>query len=226
MAGPSGSTPILGLPYPTPDDNVDVPRDIKALADAIEGGGGAGSPGLIFVGEVRWIAVNTAPAGWLACDGAARSRSTYSRLFAAIGAVFGAGDGSTTFNVPDLRGRASVGAGQGAGLTARAIGTKWGVEAVALSTAQMPSHSHGGATGGASRSLNHSHGVTGDRNTAGGYAPTNLATGGVVGAFVTDGVLYNDDLNHGHALLADGGNAAHDNTQPSIAIPAYIYAGA
>lgn len=55
-------------------------------------------------GEVAAFARNTAPEGWLVCNGQAVSRTTYARLFAAIGTTFGAGNGSTTFNVPDLRG--------------------------------------------------------------------------------------------------------------------------
>lgn len=76
-----------------------------------------------------------APAGWLLCDGAAVSRATYAALFAAIGTNHGAGDGSTTFNVPDLKGRAPIGAGSGAGLTSRVVGTKLGGEL-------LTSHSH------------------------------------------------------------------------------------
>lgn len=53
----------------------------------------------------------TAPSGWLLCDGAAVSRTTYASLFSAIGTTFGAGDGSTTFNVPDFKGRTAVGVG-------------------------------------------------------------------------------------------------------------------
>jgi microcystin-dependent protein len=55
-------------------------------------------------GTVIHVAMNTAPTGYLAADGAAVSRSTYSTLFAAVGTTFGAGNGSTTFNLPDLRG--------------------------------------------------------------------------------------------------------------------------
>lgn len=55
-------------------------------------------------GTVAFFAMRNAPAGWLKCNGAAVSRSTYSALFAAIGTTFGAGNGSTTFNLPDLRG--------------------------------------------------------------------------------------------------------------------------
>lgn len=55
-------------------------------------------------GEVRYFAMSTAPTGYIKANGAAISRSTYSRLFSAIGTTYGAGDGSTTFNLPDLRG--------------------------------------------------------------------------------------------------------------------------
>lgn len=55
-------------------------------------------------GMVAPFAISTAPAGWLECDGAAVSRTTYAALFAAIGTTFGSGDGSATFNLPDLRG--------------------------------------------------------------------------------------------------------------------------
>lgn len=55
-------------------------------------------------GQVSYFAMNTAPSGWLIADGSAISRTTYSILFSAIGTIFGSGDGSTTFNIPDLRG--------------------------------------------------------------------------------------------------------------------------
>ena len=55
-------------------------------------------------GAVTFFARNSAPAGWLKANGAAVSRTTYAALFSAIGTAFGAGDGSTTFNLPDLRG--------------------------------------------------------------------------------------------------------------------------
>jgi microcystin-dependent protein len=62
-------------------------------------------------GVVSPYAGSSAPTGWLLCDGAAISRSTYATLFTAISTTFGAGDGSTTFNVPDMRGRMAQGAG-------------------------------------------------------------------------------------------------------------------
>lgn len=61
-----------------------------------------------------------APSNWLLCDGSAVNRSTYAALFAIIGVVYGSGDGSTTFNLPDLRGRVAVGLGTHADIDALA----------------------------------------------------------------------------------------------------------
>ncbi len=85
---------------------------------------------------------STIPTGFLECDGSAVSRYTYATLFAAIGTTWGAGDGSTTFNLPDLRGRSPLGAGTGSGLTARTLGGTGGAETVALATSELPSHNH------------------------------------------------------------------------------------
>jgi microcystin-dependent protein len=68
-------------------------------------------------GAVTDYAGATPPTGWLLCDGSAVSRATYAALFTLIGTTYGAGDGSTTFNVPDLRGRVSVGKGSGSGVS-------------------------------------------------------------------------------------------------------------
>ena len=83
-----------------------------------------------------------APTGWLFCDGAAVSRETYAALFAAIGVVWGAGDGSTTFNLPDARGRSAMGAGQGSSLTARTLGATLGEESHALTANENGTHKH------------------------------------------------------------------------------------
>lgn len=89
------------------------------------------------------------PSGWLLCYGQAVSRTTYAVLFAAIGTTYGAGDGSTTFAVPDLRGRAPVGKDNMGGVAAgrlttisNNLGTGGGAETHTLTVAQMPGHSH------------------------------------------------------------------------------------
>ena len=84
----------------------------------------------------------TAPSGWLLCNGAAVSRATYADLFAIVGTTFGSGNGSTTFNVPNMAGRAPIGAGAGASLTNRVLGATGGEEEHTLTVAEMPSHQH------------------------------------------------------------------------------------
>jgi microcystin-dependent protein len=96
-----------------------------------------------LIGEVRLFAGNFAPAGWAFCDGSLLPISENEVLFAIIGTTYG-GDGQNTFAVPDLRGRVPMGTGQGTGLSNRVIGEKAGQEAVTLTTANMPSHSHTG----------------------------------------------------------------------------------
>lgn len=88
-------------------------------------------------GIVIPFAGNTAPQGYLLCDGSAVSRDTYSALFTAIGTVYGAGDGSTTFNVPDLSGRVVLGVSQ-----SHALGTTGGEETHTLTEQELPTHSH------------------------------------------------------------------------------------
>lgn len=80
------------------------------------------------VGVIKEYGGTTAPAGYLFCNGDAVSRTTYARLFAKIGTAFGVGDGSTTFNIPDMIGAAPAGAGTSSGYTQNetiALGTKY-----------------------------------------------------------------------------------------------------
>lgn len=90
-------------------------------------------------GTVAAYVAATAPAGWLLCDGSPVSRTTYSTLFGVVGTAYGAGDGSTTFNLPDLRGRVGVGfAASGGHIDVSTIGNNDG------STApnRRPKHRH------------------------------------------------------------------------------------
>ena len=96
-----------------------------------------------FVGEIRMFGGNFAPVGWLFCYGQTLSMNDpdYSVLGTLLGSAFG-GDGVNTFRLPDLRGRAALGAGQGTGLTNRPLGAMGGSESVALTVDQIPSHNH------------------------------------------------------------------------------------
>lgn len=99
-------------------------------------------------------AAAAAPTGWLLCYGQAVSRTTYAALFTAISTTFGVGDGSTTFNLPDMRGRVAAGVDNMGGSTAgrvtnavsgfvgTTLGAAGGLESHTLITAEMPSHTH------------------------------------------------------------------------------------
>lgn len=93
-------------------------------------------------GTVESFAGINPPNGWLLCNGQTISRTTYISLFTAIGTIYGAGDGLTTFTLPDMRGRVSVAAGAGPGLSNRALGDKDGEEKHTLTINEMPSHTH------------------------------------------------------------------------------------
>lgn len=106
----------------------------------------AGLAGLTLspVGSVVAYAGATPPTTWLSCEGQAVSRTTYAALFKAIGVLWGAGDGTTTFNLPDLRGRTLVALDAGTARTpvATAIAINGGASTVTLTAAQIPAHSH------------------------------------------------------------------------------------
>ena len=88
-----------------------------------------------------WL-TGTPPSGFIMLDGSAISRTTYAPLFALWGTTYGAGDGSTTFGLPDFRGRSIIGVGTGLGLTARTLGQTGGEELHTLQVSEMPSHQH------------------------------------------------------------------------------------
>jgi microcystin-dependent protein len=149
-------------------------------------------------GAVQFFARNTAPAGWMKANGATISRTTYAALFAAIGTTFGAGDGSTTFKIPDLRGEFPRGWDDSRGVdSGRSFGT--------AQTQDYQSHAHSGTTLGGG-----SHNHTGSTTGAGAHAH-NLSGGNVSGSSVvsiggasvtrnypTDGVG-----DHSHGLYVD-----------------------
>lgn len=149
------------------------------------------------VGSVIVWTTTTAPGGFLLCDGSAVSRATYAGLFAVVGTTYGAGDGATTFNLPDMRGRviimvdgaaARVTSASTNGANADTLGGVGGAQTHTLSTAELPSHTHatifGTGTGSTYR-------VAGDGDTT---PSSTFSTG------------------------STGGGAAHSNTQPWIAL--------
>lgn len=197
---------------------------------------------LIPVGCIVDFGGTAAPSGWLICDGSAVSRTTYADLFAAIGTTHGAGDGSTTFNLPDLRGRVRVGTNAG---TFTPVGAKGGEETHSLSISELASHSHSVSGETSQENAAHSHSGTTDsggahnhtvlghsgsgENTllgtagAGTTADSNTSTGGAhTHAFTTS----TESANHEHTFSVTsgsaGGGTGHNNLQPYMALISII----
>jgi microcystin-dependent protein len=94
-----------------------------------------------FLGEIRLFGFGYNPKNWRLCDGSLLAIQSNTALFSVIGIRFG-GNGTTNFQLPDLRGRAAIGVGRGNGLTAQVIGQVGGQPNVALTSAQIPLHNH------------------------------------------------------------------------------------
>lgn len=116
---------------------VDVNGDVFASGNMRSRGGGIDSP----TGAITAFAGTVAPQGWLLCDGSAVSRTTYADLFAVIGTAYGAGNGTSTFNLPNLQGRVPVGR-NGSEAEFDELGDSGGEKEHTLTVDEMPTHSH------------------------------------------------------------------------------------
>jgi microcystin-dependent protein len=162
--------------------------------------GTAGASGMP-AGSISAFAGSAAPTGWLLCFGQAVSRTTYADLFSAISTTYGSGDGSTTFNLPDLRGRVAVGkdnmggtaanrmTSSGSGIDGTSLGSNGGSQTHTLTTAQLAAHTHG--IPGSDQSM----------------------SGNPTAPYVSN-LVYNSSS--GQPTDSAGGGQAHQNTQPSI----------
>ena len=162
-----------------------------------------------YIGEIRVFGGTFAPVGWHLCDGSSLDISIYQVLYSLIGTTYG-GNGTTNFNVPDLRGRAIISEGQLTGGSNYPIGQLLGTENVTITTGQMPPHPHGvgGLTGPGSVN-SPSNQVLPAASTA-----TNPAYDGTGGTMVSLAP---------QSVTTAGGNLPHDNRQPYLAIT-YIIA--
>lgn len=194
-----------------------------------------------LVGESVDYGGAAAPSLWLLMFGQAISRTTYASLFGVISTTFGAGDGLTTFNVPDARGRVVAGADNmggsaanrlttASGMTAGTIGGTGGLETVILSTAQMPTHSHSVTDGGHTHSVSdptHTHSINASaivasgNYAAGGIGAFNGAVAGTASAAAT-GISIVSNVT-GISIQNAGSSALHTNVQPTLVMNKIIY---
>ena len=202
------------------------------LSETIDGGTtlaiSAGESLVLYCNGTAWVTVGkasgvpsgslvayggtAAPSGWLLCDGSAVSRTTYASLFTAISTTFGVGDGSSTFNIPDLRGRVVAGQDDmggsaasrlttaGSGVDGATVGAVGGSQTHTLTTAQLASHAHQEQVWNSdTSSVVAAYGVSG---VSGTQAP--IASGSVYSGATA--------LN----TAAAGSGDAHNNTQPTL----------
>ena len=163
--------------------------------------------GLLEPGDIKPTYRTTASPGWLMCDGAAVSRTTFAALFAVLGTTHGAGDGANTFNVPDHRGRSPIGAGIGPGLSINyPVGARFGEEFHTLTGTEMPNHNPPVFDPGHAHNAGKNQGIL----TPGGGVDLLAATGPVAG-------WDTGASGTGISLGAAGGNGAHNTVHPVIA---------
>lgn len=161
-----------------------------------------------YTGDLKYSIVNSNHDGWFLCNGQTLSRTHYSKLFNIIGTNFGVGDGSTTFNLPDARGRVVGLIGQGSTLTNRTMGNMIGSETHTLTIDEMPSHSH------TINDPGHSHGYTNNVNNQN----TDNAFGTETAADETDLSQTTSSSTTGITINSNGGGLPHNNMQPTLFI--------
>lgn len=171
---------------------------------------------LVEPGRLADTAASSAPNGWLLCDGSAVSRTTYADLFAIISTTYGTGNGSTTFNVPDMRGRVSVGKDDmGGSAASRITNAQAGFVGTTL-----------GAAGGDQRTQQHAHTLTDpghDHDTV-LQATSSGANGASLVWLKSDGGVNNDPKTLTSSsettgiTMANFGAGSSQNVQPSIVV--------
>ena len=205
----------------------------------------------MLTGSIVMFAGSVAPQGWLLCDGSAVSRSQYSALFDIVDTTYGEGDGSTTFNLPDLRGRVMIGASD-----SHPVASIGGEETHSLTENELPQHSHvvgqhGHNNGITIKTPELSHTITQAAFTY--SAPggtTNFTTGsGSYSVTSYNGTTSTNATRHTNVSISNhaaadcsvsgsiddcdafntetaGGGESHDNMQPFITLNYIIYTGA
>lgn len=227
-AGPAAVVPLgVGLAF-----------EAGALVNTVKG---------LPIGTVVPFAGGFAPPYWLMCYGQEVDRTIFATLFSVIGTTYGVGNGSTTFNIPDLRGRVAAGRDNMGGTNANRIkdtvdgkvmGNTVGTERHILTVNQLATHNHAGSTAVADGLHRHLNVIEGDQTNSN---PTIDANESIVSqntanlSYRLNGSTATPDVgrsgeagSHTHALnIVDAGtNEPHLNMQPSIIMNYIIWAGA
>jgi len=189
----------VGILNTNPQYPLDITGDVNITGDYKVNGAN-----LVPTGTVSAFAGSSAPTGYLLCDGSAVNRTTYAALFGVISDTYGIGDGSTTFNLPDLRGRVVAGMGESLlGATADTLGEDNGTIASTkthtLTTAEMPSHQH--KTDGTDSGDNH---------------PVRRGSDAIIDGTSTSASADDAYYKAGSVTGTAGSGQAHNNVQPTI----------
>ena len=188
----------MGINVDQPTEALDVDGNIK-LTGAVKFADGSqqeSAPASMPAGLILQYAAETPPNGWLLCDGSEVFREDYSQLFALISTTYGEGDGATTFNLPDFRGRMAIGLDNMGGTSADrvvnaeadALGGSDGEEMHQLTVDEIPSHNHT---------------VSGATNTSG--SPMNISMMGI-------------GINQSKSTNSSGLDQPHNNMPPYLAV--------
>ena len=202
----------------------------------------------MLTGSIVMFAGSVAPQGWLLCDGSAVSRSQYSDLFGVVDTTYGEGDGSSTFNVPDLRGRVMIGASN-----SHPVASHGGEETHSLIENELPQHSHSVPQHGHANGITITTPVLSHTITQAAFtynspsSPASVGSGTIRNAYsgkTSTVATFSTEVGIGNHTAADcsvtgsiddcdafdtdtaGVGESHDNMQPFITMNYIIYTGA
>lgn len=214
FVGTPGDGDYLAIDNGSETSKVELKGAVEALAPAQP------TP----AGIVQMYAGSSAPNGWLMCNGQAVSRTTYAELFAAIGTTYGAGDGSSTFNVPDMRNRFPVGAG-----STYSRNSKGGSDSVTLTESQIPAHTHGNKSLSGEFLIRKAgaggNSVAGASGTVSIVDGPSSASANSFQGYTSSYVMQKVTINASHEHSSVGGESSHENRPPYIGIYFIISTG-